>query len=73
VQQMLDADRNFARCMRSHGVPNWPDPTIGTQGGPVFNLVPAGITHAQTHSPPIENKLAECERLAPAPAAMESQ
>jgi hypothetical protein len=73
VQQMLNADRNFARCMRSHGVPNWPDPTIGPQGGPVFNLVPVGITHTETHSPPIETKLAECQRLDPAPAAMESQ
>ena len=73
VQQMLNADRNFARCMRSHGVPNWPDPTIGPQGGPVFNLVPVGITHTETHSPPIETKLAECQRLDPATAAMESQ
>jgi hypothetical protein len=73
VQQMLNADRNFARCMRSHGVPNWPDPTTGSQGAPGFNLVPVGITHAETHSPPIETKLAECQRLDPAPAAMESQ
>ena len=72
VQQMLTADRAFARCMRSHGVPNWPDPTVGSEGRPVFNLVPAGITHSQTHSPPISTKLAECGRLDPAPAALES-
>jgi hypothetical protein len=72
VQQMLTADRAFARCMRSHGVPSWPDPTVDSEGRPVFNLVPAGITHSQTHSPPISNKLAECERLDPAPAGMES-
>lgn len=72
VQQMLTADRAFARCMRSHGVPNWPDPTTDSEGRPVFNLVPAGITHSQTHSPPISDKLAACERLDPAPAAMES-
>jgi hypothetical protein len=72
VQQMLTADRAFARCMRSHGVPGWPDPTTGAEGGPVFNLVPAGITHSQTHSPPISGKLAECGRLDPAPVAMES-
>jgi hypothetical protein len=72
VQQMLTADRAFARCLRSHGVPDWPDPTVGSEGRPVFNLVPAGITHSQTHSPPISDKLAECDRLDPAPAALES-
>lgn len=72
VQQMLTADRHFAQCMRAHGVPTWPDPTIDTEGRPVFNLVPTGITHHQTHSPPISTKLAECGRLTPASAAMES-
>ena len=72
VQQMLTADRSFARCMRAHGVANWPDPTIDAEGRPVFNLVPVGITHSQTHSPPISNKLAECGRLAPASVGMES-
>jgi hypothetical protein len=72
VQQMLTADRKFAQCMRSHGVPNWPDPTIGSEGGPIFNLIPADITHSETHSPPISTKIAECLRLDPAPAGLES-
>jgi len=72
VQRMLTADRSFARCMRSHGVPNWPDPTVDSEGRPVFNLVPAGITHSQTHSPPISNMLVECGRLDPASVGMES-
>jgi len=72
VQQMLAADRRFAACMRSHGVPGWPDPTLDSEGRPVFNLVPAGITHSQTHSPPISGKLAECGRLDPATVALES-
>jgi hypothetical protein len=72
VQQMLTADRRFARCMRSHGVPNWPDPALDSEGRPVFNLVPAGITHSATHSPPISNKLAECGRLDPASVGLES-
>ena len=38
VQQVLNEERNFARCMRSHGVPNWPDPTIDSQGRPVFAI-----------------------------------
>ncbi len=72
VQQMLTADREFARCMRSHGVPNWPDPAIDSEGRPRFNLIPVGITHSQTHSQPISGKLGECQRLDPAPAALES-
>jgi hypothetical protein len=63
VQQMLATDRKFAQCMRSHGVPNWPDPTIGLQGSPVFDLSKAGITHAQSHSPPMSNTISECQRL----------
>jgi hypothetical protein len=70
VQQMLTDGRKFAQCMRSHGVPNWPDPTIGDQGAPVFKVSAAGITHSQTHSPPMSNTIAECMHLDPAPVAM---
>jgi hypothetical protein len=72
VQQILTAGRGFARCMRSHGVPNWPDPSLDSEGRPSFNLVPVGITHSETHSPPIMTKIQECQRLDPAPLALES-
>jgi hypothetical protein len=36
VRTVLDEERRFAECMRSHGVPNWPDPSIDSQGRPVF-------------------------------------
>ena len=70
VQQMLTADRKFAQCMRSHGVPNWPDPTIGANGGPVFKVSAAGITHSETHSAPMENTIMACLHADPAPAAL---
>ena len=38
VQQVLNEERRFAGCMRSHGVANWPDPTIDSQGRPVFAI-----------------------------------
>jgi hypothetical protein len=38
VQDLLIGMRDFARCMRSHGVPNWPDPTLHSDGQPVFDL-----------------------------------
>jgi hypothetical protein len=63
VQQMLAIDRKFARCMRSHGVPNWPDPSIGLDGSPVFRVSKAGITHSQTLSPPMSDTIDECRRL----------
>jgi hypothetical protein len=63
VQQMMTTDRKFAQCMRSHGAPNWPDPTLGLQGNPVFDLTEVGITHSQTHSSPMDNEITECQRL----------
>ncbi len=63
VQQMMTTDLKFAQCMRSHGVPNWPDPTIGSDGEPIFNLTQVGITHSQTHSTPMSNTITECQGL----------
>ena len=61
VQQALSAGRVFAQCMRSHGVPYWPDPTVDAQGRPLFNInvprpQPAQVTTAGN----------ECSRLDPA-------
>jgi hypothetical protein len=63
VQQLLSSDRGFAQCMRSHGVPNWPDPSVDSQGRPGFDLVPVHITHSQTHSAPLRTTMDECDRL----------
>jgi hypothetical protein len=38
VHEVLDEERRFAQCMRSHGVPNWPDPSIDSLGRPVFAI-----------------------------------
>jgi hypothetical protein len=38
VQQVLTEERSFAQCMRSRGVPNWPDPVTDSQGRPVFAI-----------------------------------
>jgi hypothetical protein len=37
-QQTLSGMRDFVRCMRSHGVTNWPDPTTDSGGQAVFDL-----------------------------------
>jgi hypothetical protein len=64
VQQVMNAMRNFSRCMRSHGVPSWPDPTVGSEGRPGFNLVP--IHGTDWNSPQIQNKIDECGHVMPA-------
>jgi len=64
VQQMMTGDLKLARCMRSHGVPNFPDPTNGGPGGPVFNITKADISDAASHAPRFITKLTECGRLA---------
>lgn len=38
VRQTLAGMRDFARCMRSHGVANWPDPGLDSDGQAVFDL-----------------------------------
>jgi hypothetical protein len=62
-QQDLRAMLGFARCMRSHGVPGWPDPTNGSAGWG-FNLV-----HVQGFNPnssQINQQMSECARRLPA-------
>ena len=63
VQQAVNLMRRYARCLRAHGVPNWPDPTIDSQGRPSFDASGAGITYQYTHSSLFASKDRECERL----------
>lgn len=63
-QRDLQAMRGFARCMRSHGVPTWPDPSYDPTAGWGFNLL-----HVQGFDPnsqQIDNKMTECARHLPA-------
>ncbi len=62
VQQALTVMRRYARCVRAHGVPNWPDPSIDSEGRPFFDVSAVGITHQFTHSSYFESKDSECER-----------
>jgi hypothetical protein len=64
-QMALDALWNFARCVRAHGVPTWPDPLAesdpGQPGTPGFpRNLPPGIN---TNSPVVENALNRCQHL----------
>jgi len=61
VQQALTEGLNFARCMRNHGVPNWPDPTVDSTGRPSFQVTAAGISIASTRSPRMLSKMGHCQ------------
>jgi hypothetical protein len=65
VQQLLIGMRQFSQCMRSHGVPNWPDPSVDSEGRPVFDLSDHGFSRAEAHSPQLGAKEAECQNLLP--------
>jgi hypothetical protein len=64
VQLTLSGMLDFARCMRSRGVRNWPDPTTDTSGQAVFDL--RGRINPDT--PQMDAKSGRCSHLLhPAP------
>ena len=65
VPLLLRGMARFSQCMRSHGVPNWPDPSVDSEGGPVFLLSAHGFTLQQAHSPEITHAVDECQHLLP--------
>jgi hypothetical protein len=62
VQQIAEDMVKFTRCMRSHGVPNWPNYTLD-QGRAVFDPQAAGI---DPNSPQVNAKMQECVHVFPA-------
>ena len=64
VQRVVNDMRLLAQCMRSHGVPNWPDPTVDSEGRPDFNLL--HVHGFDPNSPQINNKMRECGHVMPA-------
>jgi hypothetical protein len=52
----------FSRCMRSHGVPNYPDPITGPTGGQAINL---GPEHIDPTSPLFQTANTACQKLFP--------
>jgi len=62
VHRLLNVMVRFAVCMRSHGVPKFPDPTTDAQGQPFFDVRAQGISDRASHSQQFTNKLNECQR-----------
>jgi hypothetical protein len=61
VQQAWSGTRNFAQCIRSHGVSNWPDPADDGTGTPVFYLQ----NKIDANAPQIVTKIHACQHLIP--------
>jgi hypothetical protein len=63
-QQMMNVMLNFARCVRSHGVPNWPDPLAesdpGQPGTPGF---PRTMTGVNQNAPQVKSAIASCQHF----------
>jgi len=59
---LLGRMRDFAVCMRSHGISNWPDPSLDSQGRPGFSGPAADIPPG---SPTDHAANTECHHLLP--------
>jgi hypothetical protein len=64
VQQVLSEERNFAQCMRSHQVPHWPDPSIDSEGRPVFAISISKLGF-DPYSPQVWVRGNQCAHLMP--------
>ena len=66
VQELLIGMLRFSHCMRSHGVPNWPDPTTDSAGRPEFPLEEVPSTNRNYwHQPRIAHAADRCQHLLP--------
>jgi hypothetical protein len=52
----------FSQCMRSHGVPNFPDPVTGPTGGQAINMSGLGIDQ---NSPTYQAANSACQKIVP--------
>jgi hypothetical protein len=64
TQQVMNALVRFARCVRAHGVTNWPDPLAesdpGQPGTPGF---PRDIPGVNQNAPQVKNAMGKCQHF----------
>jgi hypothetical protein len=71
-RQELTDDLKFARCMRSHGLPNFPDPTTDPRSGRVEFVLSISRLGANPRSPQILAKARQCQQVLPAGSRLPS-
>jgi hypothetical protein len=61
---MMNAMLNFARCVRAHGVPNWPDPVAESDPGqPNTPGFPRNMPGVNLNSPQVKHATKTCQYL----------
>jgi hypothetical protein len=65
VPLLLRAMLPFSSCMRAHGVSNFPDPAVDSEGRPIFPLSTHGISLNYSHSQQFNTAIGKCQKLAP--------
>jgi hypothetical protein len=66
VEREWSEFRSFARCMRRHGVTNWPDPSSrsATDPRPIFPIQPVDPSSPiDPSAPQIRSRLHDCDSL----------
>jgi hypothetical protein len=61
--QLESAYLSFARCMRSHGVGDFPDPVTGTGGHPGFYLQGGSNSDLNSNNPAFQRGVEACQRI----------
>lgn len=64
-KSMVGAAYRFSRCMREHGLPNFPDPKVTTSEG--HQSVALAVTPSDTGSPQFKTAQKACSGILPAP------
>lgn len=63
-QQMMNAMFRFARCMRAHGVPHWPDPLAESDPGqPNTPGFPRNMPGVNQNAPQVKHALKDCQHF----------
>ena len=64
LQEVMTALSKFARCVRSHGVRNWPDPLAESDvGEPDTPGFPRNMPGVNQDAPQIKTALSNCQHL----------
>jgi hypothetical protein len=61
--RLRDEYLRFARCMRSHGVRNFPDPITGSGGHPGFRLQGGSSSDLNSNNPAFQRRVEACQHV----------
>lgn len=72
-QNPAEAAYTYARCMRSHGVPNFPDPHVTISNGGHSAAVGFAVNPSETGSPKFKSADKACSGILPGPPSPAQQ